>query len=51
MCSDQLNLKTLSKWSGKSDKSRQNLMDKLQSIFTLKINSKLFFFNLNFKFL
>ena len=30
MCSDQLNLKTLSKWAGKSATSRQKLMDKLQ---------------------
>jgi WD40 repeat protein len=31
MCSDQLNLKVLSKWSGKSESSRQSLMEKLQS--------------------
>ncbi len=31
MCSDQLNLKTLSKWSGKNAVSRQALMDKLQT--------------------
>jgi len=31
MCTDQLNLKTLSKWAGKSATSRQTLMDKLQS--------------------
>jgi WD40 repeat protein len=31
MCSDQLNLKTLSKWGGKNEASRQSLMDKLQT--------------------
>jgi len=31
MCSDQLNLKSLSKWAGKSTVSRQNLMNKLQT--------------------
>lgn len=31
MCSDQLNLKVLSKWAGKSDTSRQSLMEKLQT--------------------
>lgn len=31
MCSDQLNLKALSKWAGKSDMSRQYLMEKLQT--------------------
>lgn len=30
MCSDQTNLKTLSKWAGKSEISRKALMDKLQ---------------------
>lgn len=31
MCPDQTNLKTLSKWAGKSELSRKALMDKLQS--------------------
>jgi len=31
MCSDQMNLKSLSKWSGKNALSRQSLMSKLQS--------------------
>jgi hypothetical protein len=31
MCSDRMYLKTLSKWAGKNDLSRQNLMEKLQS--------------------
>jgi len=31
MCTDQCNLKSLSKWAGKSDTSRQNLMNKLQT--------------------
>jgi len=31
MCTDQMNLKTLSKWAGKNALSRQNLMDKLQT--------------------
>lgn len=31
MCSDQSNLKALSKWAGKNETSRKNLMDKLQT--------------------
>jgi hypothetical protein len=31
MCSDRMYLKTLSKWAGKNDLSRRNLMEKLQS--------------------
>jgi len=31
MCSDQLNLKSLSKWAGKNTTSRQALMNKLQT--------------------
>ena len=31
MCSDQLNLKSLSKWCGKNATSRQQLMSKLQT--------------------
>lgn len=31
MCTDQNNLKILSKWAGKSELSRKALMDKLQS--------------------
>ncbi len=31
MCTDQLNLKSLSKWAGKNTTSRQTLMNKLQT--------------------
>lgn len=39
MCTDQNNLKALSKWAGKNDISRKILMDKLQS----KINCFIIF--------
>jgi len=37
MCTDQLNLKSLSKWAGKNEHSRRNLMDKLQGKFYTKV--------------
>jgi WD repeat-containing protein 26 len=37
MCPSEEDLKRLSKWEGKTEASRQKLMDKLQSIFLLKI--------------